>query len=214
MGLGVSPLTPDVLRAWCGSRIPAVEPSLSVSFQFSERPRPPLFPPFYPAYSSVFERHSPMKANSFPRQFCCINIYKSRFFARRKQDRATWFFSPLKGTGVPRPQPEPSLPPARFGPNSGVPITLSGHALFTPTLFFCSLPSCGEKGAKAKRKHPGRISRGGFPERGGGRPRSGVGRQGWARGLRGNRVAGGPRRAPGSCRELHRSSSLGKSHRV
>ena len=117
MGLGVSaPSHLMLLRAWGGSRIPALEPSLSVSFQFSERLRPPLFRPFYPAYSSVSARHSPPKhANSFPRQLCCFSIYKSRFFTRRKQARASWPFSPMQGTRVPRPQPEPPPLPAQPG---------------------------------------------------------------------------------------------------
>lgn len=39
------------------------------------------------------------------------------------------------------------------------------HTRFTPTFFFRNLPGCRGKGAKAKRKHPGRISRSSFPER-------------------------------------------------
>ena len=110
----------------------------------------------------------------------------------------------LLRSGAPPPPPSPR--PAWDG-TAVSPSLLSGHAFSTPILFFRGRLSCGEKGAKAKRKHPGRISHGGFPEHGRGRSRSGVGRQEWAWGLRGNPVAGGPRRAPGSCPELHRSSS-------
>ena len=144
-----------VLRAWCGSRIPAVEPSLSVSFQFSERLRPPLFPPFYPAYSSVFERHSPKKANSFPRQFCCINIYKSRFFARRKQARASWLFSPLQGTGVARPQPEPSPPPGPLRTEQRCTHHFVRTRAFHPYFVLLQSSQLRREGSESKTKAPG-----------------------------------------------------------
>ncbi|XP_011794598.1 PREDICTED: uncharacterized protein LOC105509752 [Colobus angolensis palliatus] len=80
------------------------------------------------------------------------------------------------------------------------PDTLSGHALFAPTLFLHSLPSCGEEGAKVKRKHPGRISRNSLPERGRGRPRSGVARRRWGPELRRNWVGAVPGGRPGAAR--------------
>ena len=157
----------------------------------------------------MLERPSPpKKANSFPRQFCCINIYKSRFFARGKQARASWPFRPLQGTGVSRPQLEASPPPpAPLWAEPRCPHHFVRTRAFHPHFVLPQSSQLLEKGAKAKRKHPGHISRGGFPERGRGRPTSGVGRRGWTRGLRGNWVAGDPRRTPGSCWELRRSSS-------
>ena len=132
-----SPLTPDGTQSLRWEPDPGSRTFFSISFQFSERLRPPLFRPFYSACSSVSARHSPPKqANSFPRQLCCFNIYESRFFTRRKQPRASWPFSPMQGTGVPRPQPEPPPLPAQLGTEPRCPHHFCQDTRFPPP--FCS----------------------------------------------------------------------------
>lgn len=215
MGLGVGPPSHlMVLRAWGGSRIPALEPF----FQFpsnlvkgSGRPSSGLSTlpvRLYLQDTALLSRRIRFRAN-----FVASVSTNQVSLHEENNPGPPGPFRPCKVQGYPGLSLSLPLSPPSLGTTVS-PSLLSGHAFSTPILFFRSRSSCGEKGAKAKRKHPGRISRGGFPEHGRGRSRSGVGRQGCARGLRGNRVAGGPRRTPGSCPERHRSSSPGKGVRV
>lgn len=188
---------------------PALLPFLSVSFQFSERPRRPS-----------------SRLSSLPCRLC----WKDPVLLRRRiRFRVNFVASistnhvslheenkpgppglsgPCKGQGCPGLSLRlPLPPPAPLWAEPRCPHHFVRTRAFHPHFVLPQSSQLLEKGAKAKRKHPGHISRGGFPERGRGRPTSGVGRRGWTRGLRGNWVAGDPRRTPGSCWELRRSSS-------
>lgn len=173
-----------LLKAWCRSpsNSSAPAPSLSLSFQCSEQPvQPSSNLSTVSGCVSVkdtarLRRQIRFRANFFLFSFFSILLHQylqSTFLLKKK----TSLEKGCPGLSLRGPH---LLTPPRFRPSRGVPATWSGHTLFTPTLFFRNLPSCGEEGVKAKRKHPGSISRSSFPERGRGRPRSGIWRLGWA----------------------------------
>lgn len=100
----------------------------------------------------------------------CANFVasKARFFHEENKPRPLGPSRPGKEQGCPGlslSHPLHSPPPPRFQLNRDVTATFfcQDTRFSPPTLFFRSLPSCGEERAKAKRKHPGRISRSGLP---------------------------------------------------
>lgn len=124
----------------------------------------PSFFPSLPRPGRLVWKDDPhRKANSFPRQFCCINI--SNHISRHEKNMSA--------------PPGPLMPLQREKVCCGgrvrwawvqfsfplFALTL-GHTTVSPhffsTLAFTlnslpQLPSCGGEGEKAKRKHPGRI---------------------------------------------------------